>query len=599
MTDPINPDIPEDPFTHQDTSRHVELDPVDAAPQEDRKTSVEQIAQTAKPQEPLADLEIEKADTPSAQAEKEPQAEPQATQPTEDDFETEPTSDGERRKILAQTTNSGIDVFTHHIEEESELVDTPDGPNESVTARLDYEWTTPPVSPREYHSSKKQLHEGVFLHSERSEDADKRIRAYIPGDVFSSEDGVFFNEILNGANSSTVYTNNQFDKAVLREDSSWRQLVEVENGRIGMSRPKMGERGIEPATGERAMRRIKSLLGMGGLICVPLWHSGFWVTLKAPGDNALIELHRRMTEDKIRHGRDTLGLVFSNEQSYQVSWLYEFIMDHIHESSASFEGNRELMKEQIMAPDLNILLWGIASLAWPSGFKYYRSLTTKDGIKDLKTVAGNLDIIKLLWTDTNLLTKEQKHHMSRRDRGCHKPEAIEKYREHFNLYAGRSININDSVSLTLGMPSVATQATQGMDWISSLNRMINATFTEADPDVEERYKLIEMHTKATRMRIYSPWIKSVVADGVTYENYDEIAGTLDALTSMDHDGSFIELVKNEVKKYVDDTCVSLVAVPETSGEDTGIPRFQNLIPINVINTFFTLLVQRVQRIALS
>ncbi len=505
------------------------------------------------------------------------------------------------QQLLGQSISGAMDVFEVDpatFEAPEDLESIPTGPEESTNTQVLHEWTTKNTDAQGAIDNPPVPGESVLFYSERSENADARVRAYADRSVFTTPEGKQWNEILRNSAINSSYFNNQFDGAVKRPMASWRQLVPVESGTLAMARPRFAEKGIPSATGDRAMLRIKSLLGVGGTIQVPLWHSGFWVQLKAPSDGALIELQRRMTEDKITYGRDTLGLVFSNEQSFQVSWLFEFCMLHMVESSAVFEGNVDLMRKHIKAPDLNLMLWGIAALAWPRGFTYYRSLTTTDGIKEKKTVAGALDIMKLLWTDINMLTAEQKQHMSRRSQGCHKLESILEYQERFELATGREVVINDSVSLVLGVPSLDAQINQGIDWVQKIVTMIDATFTVAQPDDDDRNTLVNLHTRAALLRRYSPWIKHVNADGVIHDQFDEIVGTLEAIASMDTNSVIRLRVEGMVKKFIDDTCVSLVAIPETSGRDTGIPRFQSLIPINVIQTFFILLAQRIQRIAL-
>lgn len=501
--------------------------------------------------------------------------------------------------LLGQTVVPAIDVFDRVMEEPEDLKDDPGGPLPSTNTTVEHEWRMgAEVDGFEYSQKANPYEENISFYPERGEHVDKRVRAHIPIDQFQTAQGQWWNNTLQaGGGQSSFLENPTFAGSAARPGADWRQLVQTENGKLGMSRPRFREEDIVASSGPRAMLRVRALLGAGGIVQVPLWHSGFWVTMRTPSDNDLIELQRRMIDDKIQYGRDTHGLAFTHEQSYMTSWLFNFCMDHISESTAAFEGNTALMRQYIKAPDLNLMLWGLATLIWPRGFTYYRSLTTVDGIKQLKTVSGKLDIIKLLWTDRNMLKADQKKHMNTRTRLLHSVESIEKYQQMFDLSIGRKVQVNEQVGLVLGVPSIGKQIDEGVEWITGLVNMINETFTSTAPDSETRNNLLNLHTRVTMMRRNSAWVSAIDADGVLMTDKDDIGETLSLLASIDDDASLRNKLNADVSKFIDDICVSMVGIPETDGRDTGIPRFQNILPINVPQTFFILLAQRLQRLA--
>lgn len=497
--------------------------------------------------------------------------------------------------MLGQTSGRAMNVLEAQLEEPADIEGDPGGPAESTNAKVEYEWTTTPTDAVDHIT--KGVQEHVFLYAERGPVVDRRIRAHAHHGIFNTPQGRFWNDSIISASLQSGFVMDEFTTAAKRPTADWRQTVDVpDKGVVNINKPKYKEDGVEHVSGRKAYQRIRSLLGAGSLVQVPLWHSGFWVTLRAPSDSHLIELHRRMNEDKIDLGRRTLGLALSSEQCYQVSWLFEFCMDYLYESSAEFEGQRDLMRKYIKAADLNQLLWGMASVIWPRGFSYFRSLTTNDGITGSKSIAGILDIGKLSWTDRNLLTASQKKHMGLRQMRVHTIDSIERYQAEFDLYEGRNVQVNENVSLVLSPPSIEDLVEKGETWIASIVKMIDETFTATAPDPTTRNDLVNLHSRAALMRQYSAWIKSVKASGQVYTAEDVINDTLEALSSMDTNNAIRNRLESEVRKYIDDTTVSMIGIPETDGKNTKIPRFENIIPLNVIQTFFILLVQRVRRL---
>ena len=101
------------------------------------------------------------------------------------------------------------------------------------------------------------------------------------------------------------------------------------------------------------------------------------------------------------------------------------------------------------------------------------------------------------------------------------------------------------------------------------------------------------------MRQYAHWIESVEAGGSLIDDIESIEQIVDTMSSVDE-----IRVKyfNEVIKYIDDSTMALIAVPTyecpkcTEAQPAPIARFPHLLPIDVMSSFFTLLVQKLQKI---
>jgi len=385
----------------------------------------------------------------------------------------------------------------------------------------------------------------------------------------------------------SVAVGRQFEETLAREGSEFRQYLASEKGKISYASPKFGEAGVAKVTGEKAQLRVRALLGLGGILTIPLWHSGFHITIKTPSESALIELRRRIIEDKISLGRHTHGLAFSNVGSYITSWILNFILDHVYDTT--LKDSRDLASK-IKTPDLPILFWGLACSVWPKGFQYARSLMTEEGITNKQIVTGRINVGKLMWVDNTAFTKFQKAHMSNRMAGSMTEESIQRYQEDFVLFKGRSIEINEQLKINLKTPNAAEYILSGQQWVASLSQIVEQTFTDERDDVDNRNRAITEHANATLMRHYGHWVENIDVEGSIQADRETIDNILETLSE---DTDTRKKFHEQVGKYIDDVTVALIAIPEVTQKGTGIERFPNLIPLDVISVFFTLLMQRV------
>lgn len=494
------------------------------------------------------------------------------------------------RAVVGQTTQPrGVGYSDEPIVNETPMSLGPvDNPN------VIQEFST--STPEQLLTAKTELKDELIpILAERGNDVDERIRAFISTRTLQTGPGMDWNHTLIGASSISAYADNRFHNTVRAPGAKWKQYLDTEHGKVGYRAPQPKEAGVGTFTGERAMHRVRSILGINGQITVPMYHSGFWITLDAPRDSDVIELHRRVMEEKIKLGRETYGLVFSNEQSYINSFLLDFCISHISSHTVRVDNDNDL-KDLIKPQDMNILFWGLACLIWPRGFDYVRSLLTVEGIENSQVVTAKISLGKLMWVDQSSFTDKQRNHFAQKQRGQMTVESIKEYQREFmpSLAAGRLIKIKDGLQLLISPTSAAEMIADGAAWITGIIQTVDSTFTQVAPDERTRNNLIEVHARAAKLRNYGAWVKAVVIDGQENEDRQDIN---DILTLISSETVMTDHVIKEIGKFIDDSTRVLIAVPETSGANTGLPRFPNLIPLDVLNTFFTLLAQRVDIIA--
>lgn len=382
-----------------------------------------------------------------------------------------------------------------------------------------------------------------------------------------------------------------FGSTVDRETAAWRQGLDTPNGRLGFSSPKFAEKEGVKLTGENALIRMRALLGGGGLVQIPLWHSGFHITVKTPKDSAILELRERNEQARITLGRVTFGTVFSNTSGYLVENIVDMILDHVY--STTLKDSKDL-RSKISVLDLPILIWGIACAIWPNGFQFARSSVTGEGVTNKEIITGLIDVAKLMWVDQTAFTDRQKAHMSNRQ-----PEQITEdmrkiYQDQFVSTAGRTIQLKgDQVTIGLKVPSIGEYIASTHVWIDSLINIIDRTFTGDRSDVEGRNRSIMDHANLSRMRQYGHWIANVTVDGNSYDDVDTIDSMLEVLSGLP---DIQDMYYPAIDQFINDSTAAVIAIPETSGRETNLPRFPHLIPIDVVGVFFSLLMHRISRI---
>lgn len=402
---------------------------------------------------------------------------------------------------------------------------------------------------------------------------------------------------LSSGLAALVYDHG-LDSTVNREGADFTQSVESDTGKLSGIYPAFRTKEGTRYTGEAARFRIRSALNLGTVFTFPLWHSGFWMTLKAPSEGDLLELYRRIDADKVTLGRATYGLLFSNSASYTAKILLDFVIDHVYETSLKLAEGEDL-RNYIRTPDLPLLIWGIACSIWPAGFPYQRSCIS-DPEKCHHILKEKLNLSKLLWTDTTALTKRQISHMTKRQRGTVDSVEVKRYVSEFIRGQSHKIELTPALSVIMKVPTVPEHINAGFRWINAIEENYgNGMMLEAD----KRDAYLVKHGKATIMRQYTHFIESIEVGGDLYDDPEDIEETLTDLTANDTiRNAFFE----KVAKYIDDSVISLIAIPTYKCPSCGsekqisksLGRFPGLIPLDVSQTFFTLLVQRLSRIEL-
>lgn len=443
----------------------------------------------------------------------------------------------------------------------------------------------------------KQIVETVPLPSEYTENIPSLLEGTNPpNDAKTTE----WAEVLTAA-AQTAGVEGVFIESLKDENAKFRQGIDTPSGNLNLDIVKFKRVENQILDGEKAVILARNLFGLGTVTRVPLFHSGFWLALKAPSEAQLLELNRQLTTDKIELGRQSYGLAFSNQNIFYTSRIYELIKSCIH--SHSIKTDKDI-SNFIYAHDLPIIIWGLACSVWPNGFKYSRScMSNPDECQH--TVTEVLNLTKLMWTNTVALNTWQKSHMNNKSSASMSEEDVVRYRKELLNNQAKKITLDingENFSVNLKTPTVNQWISQGTSWINNIVESAT-TAVSTSASVTERNNYMINVAKTETLRQYSHWIDTVEIGTNRIEDRDTIDSTLAALSAGDELRE--SLIKN-IQKYIDETVISLIGIPtyncpkcdKPQELEAPIPRFVNIIPLEVYTIFFILLMQRISRIAM-
>lgn len=395
-----------------------------------------------------------------------------------------------------------------------------------------------------------------------------------------------------------------FIPTVEDQEAEFHQGVPFNGAALAGAHPRFKAIEDENIKGERGILRFMSHLGLGTIFQAPLWHTGIWITFKAPSEGELLELQRQLIADKISFGRMSYGMVFSNTSSYITDRLVSFAFNHIYDTSLkSDEAQKIDLKTIISSHDIPAVVWGLLCSIYPRGFQYRRACAT-DPEKCNHVVEERLNLSKILWTNTRALTPWQITHMSDRRANSKNLDSVKRYKEELLKCQNRQVEINKesgkSMQLTLRIPTIAEYVEAGHRWIGDIVSMVNKALG-IDANDKDRNDYIMKQGQATAMRQYMHWVDSIEFSSNKIEDKPTLEGIFDILSADDNvRGEFM----TEVAKYINDTSIAVIGIPvydcpkcgKTQESTLTLPAHTNIIPLDVYQTFFALLVQKLQKI---
>lgn len=389
-----------------------------------------------------------------------------------------------------------------------------------------------------------------------------------------------------------------FGSSLARVNSNWGPKVDYEGQRLGPHRPKAGSTGDgEKVVGLKAVSKVQALLGLGGMVKVPLWHTGIYISIKAPTDIQLLNFYETISREKIELGKNTAGLVFTNSSSYVNSAIYDLAVDCIYETSIKDVAIADL-KEIIKMNDFAIIAWALAYTIYPNGYSYVRPCIVDPEVCQ-HTVECLLDIGKLLWVDRSALSDKQRRHMALVPRTQTTKEQVIAYQEEFENLANNQYDSKSGITVVFKQPTLQEHLESGARWIEELDSIVRDVFNdEVKQDRINRY--IGERASLTKLRSFTHYIKHIVYtdDNSTSDEPETLERLMDQLSASPE---LVNGIATSLNNYIDSSAIALVGLPRVpcpkckkeSQED--IEAHPWIIPINPVRLFFRLRDRKLQQ----
>lgn len=418
--------------------------------------------------------------------------------------------------------------------------------------------------------------------------------------LMDSEIGDRWAETVKGSLGMSAFQDT-FIRTLENPEAEFHQTLELNGTRFGSHEARFKSKQNSEFSGELAVIRTISHLGLGSIFNVGLYNSGVWVSFKPPAEDDLVELHRQLTADKIQMGRSSYGLVYANSTSFTTGRLLQFAMEHVYRFSAdNKEINPENALQHLSVLDINTILWGLACTMFPRGFAYSRACTSNP--EKCQYVANEtLNLRKLQWVDRRALTDKQKAQLANNRQATEmKLQDLKSYQADMTRLSSHRIvareGQTDEIIFNLRAPSIQEYIETGHRWIDDMVDTVDASLG-SNPSDAERNRQVDLRTRASIMRQYSHWVASIEFDG---NQIKDRASVESVLNNISGDRDVRTTFLKGVTRYIETGSVSVIGIPTFDCPVCGTPNEGHLnyphkstvIPLDVIQLFFVLLTQK-------
>lgn len=356
--------------------------------------------------------------------------------------------------------------------------------------------------------------------------------------------------------------------------------------------------------------KLSEKLNIGVPVHVPLYHSGFWVTL-APLSTKIekINLQLELTKEINRVGKKTHNLIFSNHSVLFAETLVDTLRNKITDTSLALPENEDIF-DYIKIQDLDILIWGLLKSMYPRGFDYIvlcKNAVTPDDNSTPKCnfkLNVKLDLYNMLKVDNDLFSIEHKQLMLKRSSKSVSVDDITEYQNTLSVNEEDTINITLDdylINLNIESPSINKYLENGRYFVENISDKVNDLIKNdvfKEDDEASRSNAENMMINSIIVSIYNHYIKSVSLNGVVKEEYDDIYDILELLSSED---DVKNMVVNKILNYINKSLAAVIGIPNyvcpvcKASQADSKHNFNSFVGLDVYTYFFTLLAFQYQK----
>lgn len=340
----------------------------------------------------------------------------------------------------------------------------------------------------------------------------------------------------------------------------WSQYLNLQGYKLQVDSPR-----IEPSTngekltGTAAISKLNMLLGGGKYIRIPLFASGFWITLSVPSNSELLNLNLTLEDKKGQVGRATAGAIFSNRQALMIEDIFTFIREHIYSTSIKNWIDVDLAK-YIKTVDLYPLLQAMSTCMFPDGFKH-KIPCVSNPLKCNYVKEVTLNLAKMYWTDETKLTVGQTKFMYDSINNPRTIKEITQYQTDLALNTDNQVHINDNVTAVLRIGTISDLIESGNRWIADVSNIVDKlAFSKADN--EQRQYLLHSHMAVSSIREYAHYVERIVLTANDEDQYIDEPGTIESsITAIAADSDLADVFVKGVSNFIERNIVTVIGTP--------------------------------------
>jgi len=323
---------------------------------------------------------------------------------------------------------------------------------------------------------------------------------------------------------------------------------------------------INSKKGNGAMiAKISKSLASGENVQMPLWNSGFWITIKPPTSTDLTILKRDLDKNRLKLGRETGGLLYSNKTITLYKIVVDFILSKCINTTIQLEEDDDI-RDYIFVDDIPLMVLTVAIALYPNGFKTTIGCannavfdeTTKE-VKCSFLETATMDLDTLLRIDYKRIDTFMLETMANRQPGSVSKIRVEEYRnritKHNKDYNTVSVvtESGDDIVITYDSPDLTKYFYKGQFWVDSIIKKIETLIFD---DADDKDEIIDDLVTTSILGIYSAFVSTILYDGELMEDEDAKLEVLSLLSSDDdiYSGFFAG-----VKKFLGSTPIAVVA----------------------------------------
>lgn len=346
----------------------------------------------------------------------------------------------------------------------------------------------------------------------------------------------------------------------------------------------------------------------GRMIHVPLYHSGFWVTLRHPELSTLANLKARIADNEIELGKSTSSMIYSHYRSVLHKIVIDFIVAHISATSVELKTGFDI-RTLIVHRDLDILIANSASTMFPVGFDFTQAcanttkLDKKGNPKCSHVISGSADPLNMIYVNTDDIPENTKHILMSKKPNSVSVGDVRYYQESLPANASKDLIIKSTsgreIPMELRTPMLSDLIEDGDLWIDSVISNIDKALSAGGNETLINNAINTIASTVT-LGSYNTFINKVILPK-TGEEFSDRKHVLKIINHFTSDKDLYESFISGIKDYIASNTMAIVGIEEYicpvcenkdlkdgMQSEEKYEGFHNFIPLDTLSYFFAL-----------